>query len=92
MKAVYQMAGFLKEYFPINFARIILISQIVLALIKVKTVSLNEIAAGFAGKTKTDSNERRMRRFFKDFSLENNILKLKKKKWQTFYNIYLYHM
>jgi hypothetical protein len=76
MKAVYQMAGFLKEYFPINFARIILISQIVLALIKVKTVSLNEIAAGFAGKTKTDSNERRMRRFFKDFSLDPDFIAL----------------
>lgn len=55
MKAVYQLAELLKEYFPINFARIILISQVIMALIKVKTVSLNEIAAGFAGKAETAS-------------------------------------
>ncbi len=76
MKAVYQLAGLLKGFFPINFARIVLIAQVVLALIKVKTVSLNELAAGFAGKTETDSNERRMRRFFKNFSPDPDFIAL----------------
>ncbi len=76
MKAVYQTAGFLKKYFPVSFARIILISQTVSALIKVKTVSLDETAAGFAGKTETDSDERRMRRFFRDFSPDPDFIAL----------------
>lgn len=76
MTAIYQLSGFLKECLPINFARIMLISQMILSLIKVRTVSLSEMASGFAGKAKTDSNERRMRRFFGDFSLDPDFIAL----------------
>lgn len=76
MKEVYMLARLLKKYLPINFARIVLIAQMILAMIKVRTVSLSEIAAGFAGKTKTESNERRMRNFFKDFSPDSDSIAL----------------
>ena len=76
MKEVYRLAVLLKEHFPINFARIILISQMIIAVIKVRTVSLNEIAAGFAGKTETDSNERRIRRFFSEFPINPDFVSL----------------
>jgi len=76
MKEVYRLAVLLKEHFPINFARIMLISQMVIAVIKVRTVTLTEIAAGFAGKTETASNERRIRRFFRDFSLNSDFVSL----------------
>ncbi len=76
MKEVYRLAVMLKEHFPINFARIMLISQMVIAVIKVRTVTLTEIAAGFAGKTETASNERRIRRFFRDFPLNSDFVSL----------------
>ena len=76
MKEVYRPAVLLKEHFPINFARIMLISQMVIAVIKVRTVTLNEIASGFAGKTETASNERRIRRFFRDFPLSPDFVSL----------------
>ena len=76
MKEVYRPAVLLKEHFPINFARIMLISQIIIAVIKVRTVTLTEIAAGFAGKTETASNERRIRRFFSDFSINPDFVSL----------------
>ena len=76
MKEVYRLALLLKEHFPMNFARIMLISQMIIAVIKVRTVTLSEIAAGFAGKTETASNERRIRRFFKDFPLSPDFVSL----------------
>lgn len=76
MKAVYQLARLLKEYLPINFARIVLTAQTVLSIIKVRTVSLSEIAAGFAGKAETESDERRMRSFFKEFYLDPDFIAL----------------
>lgn len=76
MKEVYHPALLLKEHFKINFARIMLVSQMVVAVIKVRTVTLTEIAAGFAGKTETASNERRIRRFFKYFPLNPDFVSL----------------
>ncbi len=76
MKAVYQPARLLKEHLPISFARIVLTAQTVLSLIKVRTVSLSEIAAGFAGKAETESNERRMRSFFKELYLDPDFIAL----------------
>lgn len=87
MKEVFQLTMLLKEHLPINFARITLIAQMILSMIKVRTVTLSEIATGFAGKSKTDSNERRMRNFLKDFSLDSDSItrfiasKLPEGKW-----------
>lgn len=67
MREVCKLALILKKYFNINFARITLIAQMVLALIKVRTVCLSEVATGFAGKAKTASNEKRIQRFLKNF-------------------------
>jgi hypothetical protein len=67
MREVYKLTMILKKYFAINFARITLISQMVLALIKVRTVCLSEVATGFGGKAKAASNEKRIQRFLKNF-------------------------
>lgn len=74
LKAVLQLTLLLKEHLPINFARITLIAQMVLSMIKVRTVTLGELAAGFAGKSKTESNERRMRNFFGNFPLNSDFI------------------
>ena len=41
-----------------------------IALLRVKTVNLAELATGFRSNVKTDSNYKRLQRFFKDFELD----------------------
>ena len=69
MREVYKLTMILKKYFPISFARITLIAQMVLALIKVRTVCLSEVATGFAGKAEAASDEKRRSEISERFSL-----------------------
>jgi hypothetical protein len=48
-------------------ARIAFVSQFLVALIRVRTVNLTEIATAFCGEAKPDAHYRRIQRFFKDF-------------------------
>lgn len=50
-------------------ARITFAAQFLVALIRVRTVNLTEIAVAFCGPAKPDSHYRRIQRFFKDFPL-----------------------
>ena len=70
MEAVRHLKQVLKEHFIINAARIILIAQMVISLIKVRTVCPAEVAAGFAGQTLPSSNEKRIYRFLRDFPFD----------------------
>ena len=70
MKEVNELSSILKQYFFIHGARIALIAQMVIALIKVRNVCLSEIAAGFAGNAQISSNEKRISRFLKDFPFD----------------------
>ena len=74
MKEVYELSSLLKKHFYINAARIMLIAQMVIALIKVRTVCLREIASGFAGNALISSNEKRIHRFLKDFPFDQTDL------------------
>jgi len=72
MREVYRLTLILKKYFNINSARITLIARMILSLIKVRTVCLSEVATGFAGKAETASNEKRIQRFLKNFSIDTD--------------------
>lgn len=50
-------------------ARITFVAQFLVALLRVRTVNLAEIATAFCGDAKPESHDRRIQRFFKDFSL-----------------------
>ncbi len=50
-------------------ARIAFVSQFLVALIRVRTVNLTEIATAFCGETTSNSHYRRIQRVFKDFPL-----------------------
>jgi len=50
-------------------ARMTFLSQFLIALIRVRTVNLAELATAFCGEAKPDSHYRRIQRFFKDFPL-----------------------
>lgn len=74
MREVYKLTMILKKYFPIDFARITLIAQVILSLIKVRTVCLSEVSAGFSGKAEAGSNEKRIHRFLKEFPSDTDMV------------------
>jgi hypothetical protein len=76
MREVYKLTLILKKYFKINFARITLAAQMILSLIKVRTVCLSEVATGFAGKAEAASDEKRIHRFLKDFPSDTDMVAL----------------
>ncbi|GAK53890.1 transposase IS4 family protein [Candidatus Moduliflexus flocculans] len=55
--------------FPWHRARITFLAQFLVALVRVRTVTLTQIATACCGNTMTASNYRRIQRFFQEFSL-----------------------
>jgi hypothetical protein len=49
-------------------ARVSFLALFLLALLKVKTVNLSELAIGFGGLALKESNYKRLQRFFRDLS------------------------
>jgi hypothetical protein len=60
----------LKLHLGWHGARISFLALFLLALLKVKTVNLKELAIGFEGKALLDSNYKRLQRFFSEFELD----------------------
>lgn len=60
----------LKEYFKINAAKINCMANFLIALFKVRTVNLAQIATAFSGSAQVDSHYKRLQRFFKFFKIE----------------------
>ena len=53
-----------------NAARINFLSNFILALLKVRTVCLTDIATAFSGKAQKDSKYKRLQRFFKSYDID----------------------
>ncbi len=51
-------------------ARLSFLALFLIALLRVKTINLVELATGFRTQVKIDSNYKRLQRFFKDFNLD----------------------
>ena len=60
-----ELKAVLAERLPWHGARIGFLAQFLLALLKVRSVSLAELATGFGGAAKVDSHYKRLRRFFR---------------------------
>jgi hypothetical protein len=60
----------LKPYLGWHGARLSFLALFLIALLRVKTINLVELATGFRSQAKTDSNYKRLQRFFKDFELD----------------------
>ncbi|MCU0534531.1 MAG: IS4 family transposase [Hydrococcus sp. Prado102] len=60
----------LKPHLQWHGARLSFLALFLIALFRVKTVNLSELATGFMGKTKIDSNYKRLQRFFREFDLD----------------------
>ena len=55
-------------------ARVLFLAQFLVALIRVRTVNLTEIATAFCGTAKAASSYRRIQRFFKDFEVDLSLI------------------
>jgi hypothetical protein len=64
----------LSEHLPWHGARLGFLAQFLLALLKVRSVSLAELACGFGGKAKVESHYKRLQRFFREFDLDQDAL------------------
>lgn len=67
---VKMLEDILKKYLKLNAARINFLANFIIALLKVRTVNLTEIATAFCRKAKKDSHYKRLQRFFRFFSLD----------------------
>ena len=66
----HELKAVLAEHLPWHGARIAFLAQFLLALLKVRSVNLAELATGFGGKAKVDSHYKRLQRFFRSFDLD----------------------
>ena len=64
----------LQENLDWHGARLSFLALFLLALLKVKTVNLSELALGFEGKAKTGSKYKRLQRFFRGFDLDYEVI------------------
>lgn len=71
---VQELKSVLAEYLPWHGARIGFLAQFLLALLKVRSVSLAELATGFGGQAKVESHYKRLQRFFRGFAFDQATL------------------
>jgi hypothetical protein len=64
----------LAEHLDWHGARLGFLAQFLLALLKVRTVNLAELAKGFGGAAKIDSHYKRLQRFFRSFEIDGDDL------------------
>lgn len=64
----------LRNYFPWHLARSQCLANVVLSLIRVRTVNLADLATAFCGKAKVESHYRRLQRFFQEVKLPQELL------------------
>ncbi len=67
--SVNELRDILNGYFDWNKARLTCFVSMLLALIKVRTINLTELAVGFESEATIDSRYRRIKRFFKEMEI-----------------------
>ena len=65
-----ELRDILNGYFGWNKARMTCFASMLVALLKVRTINLTELACGFSSKATLDSRYKRIKRFFKDFTID----------------------
>jgi len=70
MNQVNLLRDTLKPHLPWHGARLNFLALFLIALIRVKTVNLAQLATGFRSEAKIDSNYKRLQRFFRKFDLD----------------------
>ena len=70
MNQISQLRQTLQLHIGWHGARVAFLSLFLVALFRVKTVNLAEVATGFAGRAKATSNYKRIQRFLRSFELD----------------------
>jgi len=70
MDQITQLRRVLQPHLGWHGARLAFVALFLIALFRVKTVNLAELATGFCGNAHTDSHYKRLQRFFADFELD----------------------
>lgn len=73
-ESVLALQAALAEHLPWHGARLNFLAQFLLALFKVRSVNLAELATGFGGKAQVASNYKRLQRFFRSFEIDYDVL------------------
>ena len=60
----------LQQHLPWHGARLNLIAEFLIALFRVKTVNLTELATGFSGRAQVGSHYKRLQRFLRDYEFD----------------------
>ena len=71
---IQELKAILAESLPWHGARISFLAWFLVALLKVRSVSLAELATGFGGSAKVESHYKRLQRFFRAFELDQAAL------------------
>lgn len=74
MPHIIQLKGVLGDHLEWHGARLSFLAMFLIALLKVKTVNLTEIATALNPLVKIDSNYRRLQRFLADFELDYDVI------------------
>ena len=72
MKHSTRLADLLQSAFALNRARLACLASLIIALFRVKTVNLAQLATAFPGKAEINSHYRRLQRFFQHIQLQPN--------------------
>jgi hypothetical protein len=70
MDQITQFRRILQPHLAWHGARLAFVALFLIALFRVKTVNLTEVATGFCGSAQIDSHYKRLQRFFADFDLD----------------------
>ena len=70
---VRELKAVLAEHLPWHGARITFLAHFLLALFKVRSVNLAELATGFGGQALVDSHYKRLQRFFRSFEIDPDL-------------------
>ncbi len=67
MNQVTLLRNALRPHLAWHGARLSFLAAFLIALLRVKTINLSELATGFSGKAQTDSHYKRLQRFFRHY-------------------------
>src|SRR5512143_523691 len=73
-ESVSALQATLARHLPWHGARLTFLAQFLLALFKVRSVNLTELATGFGGKAQSASSYKRLQRFFRAFEIDYDVL------------------
>jgi hypothetical protein len=74
MKGIKELKAELGKSLDWHGSRLDFLAKFILALFKVKTVNLAQVATAFPGRAKVDSHCKRLQRFFRGFLLDYEVI------------------